>query len=135
MYRIIVSGWRGASRISHGDIIAEALCDAIRDISPDDPPSSLTLVQGACHLGGVDDIAADLATDWGWTVESHPALRHPTQRFGRWPWAGPRRNEYMCSLGADVLLAFPGPASRGTLDCVRRATNYGIPTRVYPLPA
>jgi hypothetical protein len=41
----------------------------------------------------------------------------------------------MCAVGADLMLAFPGPASVGTWDAVRRATRHGIPIRIHPLTA
>lgn len=39
--------------------------------------------------------------------------------------AGPERNGRMVRQ-AVVLLAFPGPASKGTWDCVRQAQDYGL---------
>lgn len=64
------------------------------------------------------------------TVEPHPPLE---SKFGRWPGAGPRRNEFMVELGADVCLAFPCRRSKGTVDCYTKAIRAGIPTRVYPV--
>lgn len=129
--RILISGWRAARPDLHTGIISGALDDwCAQHVPVGDIP---TVVHGACHLGGVDQIAAEIAHGWGWTVEAHPAQGHPTQDFGPWPAAGPRRNAYMCSLGADVLLAFPGPASTGTWDAIRCATRRGIHVRIYPL--
>jgi hypothetical protein len=39
----------------------------------------------------------------------------------------------MVSLGADLCLGFPGPGSKGTWDCLRKAVDAGIPTRVRSL--
>lgn len=61
------------------------------------------------------------------TIEPHPPLE---AKFGRWPAAGPRRNEHMVELGADVCLAFPCRRSKGTVDCMQKAWKAGIPTRV-----
>lgn len=133
MARLIVSGWRAARPDRHGQIVADALREWAVTVHTRDLAATLTLVHGACHLGGVDTIAADIAARWGWTVEPHPAQNHPTQDFGPWPGAGPRRNAYMCSLGADMVIALPGPGSTGTWQCLHEARRYGIPFRGYPL--
>lgn len=74
-------------------------------------------------------------------VERHPAQGHPSQDFGPWPAAGPRRNAYMVSLGADLCLAFIGPCtsprcrrtdphpSHGASGCADLAEKAGIPVR------
>lgn len=67
--------------------------------------SDLVVVHGACPIGA-DQMADDWAGILGLTVEAHPAKGHPTQDFGPWPGAGPNRNRYMVSLGADLCLAF-----------------------------
>jgi hypothetical protein len=128
--RIIVTGSRHATD-AWRDVIVGAL-SVFRAVHYSDS-DGMTLVHGACHLGGVDLIAAGIASDWGWRVEPHPAQNHPTQNFGPWPNAGPKRNRYMCSLGAYAVLAFPGAESRGTWDCLKATYEYGIPFRGYPL--
>lgn len=43
--------------------------------------------------------------------------------------AGPARNGRLvawCAKAGGVLLAFPGPKSRGTWDCVRKAQSAGL---------
>jgi hypothetical protein len=140
--RVIVSGSRHATAEHHGQTILNALLvvDTTRYPGPN------VLVHGAAP--GVDRIAADIVTNWGWTVEPYPANwdhctpecppRHQRmRRDGRMycPTAGHRRNEAMCAVGADLMLAFPGPASVGTWDAVRRAARHGIPTRIHPLSA
>lgn len=80
------------------------------------------LVHGACHLGGADTIAARIWEGWGLPVEPHPAKRDSQGRL-----LGPQRNQEMVNLGADLCLAFPLDNSRGTFDCMRRATRAGIP--------
>jgi hypothetical protein len=88
----------------------------------------VTIVHGACHLGGADAYAQQWADDRGMATEQHPAAQ-----FGTWPKCGPKRNAHMVSLGADLCLAFPGTRSRGTWDCARKAKAAGIPTIiVYP---
>lgn len=73
--------------------------------------------------------------------EAHPAQGHPTEDFGPWPAAGPRRNAHMVRLGADVALAFIGPCtsprcrrpdphpSHGASGCADLAEQAGIPVR------
>ena len=104
----------------------------------------LRLRHGACPSGG-DHFAAL----WGDTmrrtglpvaVEGHPAQGHPTQDFGPWPGAGPRRNAYMVGLGAHECRAFIGPCtsprcrrtephgSHGSTGCADLAEKAGIET-------
>lgn len=87
--------------------------------------SEAVIVHGACPHGGVDESAARWAHYVCATEEPHPA---DWERFGK--AAGPKRNQAMVDLGADICLAFPGPSSRGTWDCVKRARRAGIPTRI-----
>jgi hypothetical protein len=83
------------------------------------------LVHGACP-SGADFMAATLwQRRWGLPVEPHPAR----WAFGR--SAGPRRNQEMVDLGADVCLVFPLPTSRGSIGCGRMAERAGIPTWWY----
>jgi hypothetical protein len=103
----------------------------------------LVVVQGECEQGGVDLAAAQWGRRKKWLgfpveVEGHPARNHPTQDFGPWPGAGPNRNAYMVSLGADLFLGLaytcnsvwcrmPAPhRSHGTNDCFRKAKAAGI---------
>lgn len=97
------------------------------------------IVHGACPTGA-DAQAA-------WWVRMHGRTLgvteepHPTEDFGPWPGAGPRRNAYMASLGADLCLAFLGPCtsprcrrsephpSHGASGCARLAEKAGIPTQ------
>lgn len=86
--------------------------------------TSLTIMHGACPTGA--DHHADLACkQLGVAVERHPA---DWDRYGK--SAGPRRNQHMVDLGADLVLAFPLPAewgpSRGTEHCMRVAREAGI---------
>lgn len=88
----------------------------------------MVLVHGAAR--GADRIAAEIARDLGWTVEPHPA------DWGKYGVsAGPARNAKMVALGAEVCLAFVMPNSVGTWDCVRRAEDAAIPTRVFDIDA
>lgn len=107
--RILVTG--GRSYIAH-----RTIRDVLATYDATPPP---TLVHGAAS--GADRTAAQVATHvLGWPVEEHPA---DWKQHGR--AAGPIRNQHMVSLGADILIAFPG--GKGTADCVRRAERAGIP--------
>lgn len=128
--RILVTGsrdWTDAQTIAH----------ALRQAADDTPPADITLVHGDCPTGA-DEIAAHFAHLLGWRPEPHPA---DWDRHGR--RAGPLRNEYMVSLGADLCLAFIGPCtsprcirtdphpSHGASGCAELAEAAGIPTRRY----
>ncbi|MBB4931818.1 hypothetical protein F4561_002638 [Lipingzhangella halophila] len=109
--RIIVTG--GRSYIAH-----QAIRDVLATYDATPPP---ILVHGAAS--GADRTAAQVATHvLGWPVEEHPA---DWKQHGR--AAGPIRNAAMVSLGADILIAFPG--GKGTADMTRRAQAAGIPVR------
>lgn len=90
-------------------------------------PTEVVVFEGACPQGGADAIARGVAAQYGFLVETHPAR---WQEHGK--AAGPFRNQEMVDSGADVCLAFPGPDSRGTWDCVRRAERAGVPVRIVP---
>lgn len=122
--RVIVTGSRHATR-QHRTTILDAIL-YVEDLHQVAAARDLILVHGACR--GADALAAAFGGERGWTIEAHPA-----ERFGPWPVCGPLRNKHMVSLGADLLLAFPGPGSRGTHDCMRRARAAGIPVKVYRL--
>lgn len=91
-------------------------------------PRNMTIVHGDCPTG--IDAAADRVSRklGGFTVEAHPADWEAWGKF-----AGPRRNQQMVNLGADLCLAFPRGVSRGTRHCIRAARAAGIPTRVVEL--
>lgn len=120
MPRILVTGSRDWT---DRRTIAAALATAWRDLGQ---PHDAVLVQGECHLGGADQIAADLWRAWGYPVEGHPAERDSQGRV-----LGSERNARMVALGADLCLAFPLPSSRGTKNCIRLAREAGIPVRIY----
>lgn len=84
----------------------------------------VTLVHGNCPIGA-DALAEQYAIARGWQPE--PVSANWTEHGLR---AGPLRNQLMVDLGADLVLAFPLPGSKGTWDTVRRARAAGLPTLV-----
>lgn len=130
--RLIVASWRHATAQHHGRLIRDKLTPFWLRYQ-----TAVTLVHGQCPLGGGDLICEHIALGWGWHVERHPATGHPTEDFGPWPAAGPRRNGHMVRLGADEVCAFPKAGGRGkggTWDLIHAAADAGIPGRWWPLP-
>lgn len=138
-YRVLVTGSRDWPT-------PQTVFDAIRDARAEVGDRPITVIHGACHTGA-DAAAAYLCRRQGpgfnLTEEKHPAKGHPTEDFGPWPAAGPRRNAHMVSLGADLCLAFVMPCtkpncrrpqphgSHGTTNCADLAEAAGIPTKRY----
>lgn len=140
--RVLVTGSRDWGN-------ADVVCDALSD-EWIHSRGIFTVVHGWCRTGA-DKIADEWAqrmmdpevTGESIVVERHPAQGHPTQDFGPWPGAGPRRNAFMVSLGADVCLAFIGPCtsrrckragqhpSHGASGCADLALKAGIPVRSF----
>lgn len=85
------------------------------------PIGDLKVVVGDNHRG-LDLIARDWCHNSLVPFEEYEA---DWELYGR--GAGPKRNQAMVDSGADVCLAFPLADSRGTLDCMGRAYNAGIP--------
>lgn len=91
-------------------------------------PRTMMVVHGACPQGGVDLVAEE----WALETERADHEPHPADRVAG-TFLGPQRNSYMVNLGAQLCLAFPTRGSRGTWDCLRKAVDAGIPSRLYPL--
>jgi hypothetical protein len=78
---------------------------------------------------GVDAIFKELATD-----NCIPQLEMPAQWDLHGPIAGPLRNEHMVKVGVSLracgwtvfAMAFPGPKSKGTKNCVKLLKEYSI---------
>ncbi|MFF7949091.1 SLOG family protein [Streptomyces griseorubiginosus] len=139
-YRILITGSRNwTDRRTIEDTLTAAGALAIAS------GQRLTVVHGACPTGA-DAIAQEWA-DWHREhgqpidIERHPAQNHPTEDFGPWPAAGPKRNAHMVNLGADACFAFIGPCtsrrcqrpsphpSHGASGCAGLAEAAGIPVR------
>ncbi len=121
-FTVIVTGWRAARADWHEDLIADELLQI-----HEERRGNVVLRHGKCKFGGVDLIADTVARGLCWRVEEYPA----EERDGR--ILGPARNREMCAAGADLVLGFPGPGSRGTWDCLHWAARYNIPFRGVPL--
>ncbi len=101
--------------------------DVLRHYHTHDPQNGMVLIEGGAT--GVDSFAYGCAHGWGWGTRRFPA---DWTTFGN--AAGPIRNQQMLDENdVDLVLAFPGPESRGTWDMVERAVKNRIPVRVYPL--
>lgn len=86
--------------------------------------NDVTLVHGDAK--GADRMAGEIAQQFGWTVEVHPA---DWDKYGR--SAGPKRNAKMLALGADVVLAFRANGqSRGTDHMIQIARDADLEVRV-----
>ena len=86
---------------------------------------------GDCPTG-VDEMMrrfAEAKPNWleGWEVDVFRAYWDIDGKA-----AGPMRNQRMVDQGAELCLAFWDGKSRGTLDCLSRATAAGIPVRIIP---
>lgn len=126
--RILVTGSRDWN---DRDTIRSALLTEINAALFSDGDSWPVLVHGGCPTGAdaiADEVWRDLMTRYPplGTPEVHPA---DWRKHGR--AAGPKRNAHMVSLGADVCLAFPLGASRGTRGCMALAEKAGIPVIDY----
>ena len=121
IYRILVTGWRDWPERDRY-IIWNALNEFQASC---EIPAQFVVVHGQCPYGGADLYAEEWAFSKGHVAEPHPA-RVVNNRI-----LGPERNAKMVKLGADVCLAFPGPGSRGTVDCMKKAERAGIEVRSY----
>lgn len=126
-YRVLVTGWRNwpEDRRSEVENVLRKLTTESRLFG--DP---VVIVQGECPYGGADLYAKEWAEserEYGVSHESHPA------EIVGGKIQGPARNQKMVDLGADLCVAFPGPGSRGTWDCLRRAADAGIQGLVFPM--
>jgi hypothetical protein len=137
-YRVLVTGSRDWT---NEELVRHQLTRAWLTVK-----GPFVVVTGGCPTG-----ADWMASDWVANMleaemgdvreEEHPAQNHPTEYFGPWPGAGPRRNAHMVGLGADIALAFIGPCtkpncrrpqphgSHGASGCADLAEQAGIPTR------
>jgi hypothetical protein len=121
-YRVLVTGSRAWT---DKDLVVEALRKVALDSFDQKPSSALTLIHGGAK--GLDSMAAEIAAENFWYIESYPA---DFESFGK--SAGPRRNQEMVNSQPDICLAFPLVLDSwsGTMDCMFRADAYGVPVFV-----
>ena len=127
--RILVTGSRDWEDVQ---TIRRALLWAITTYAPN---RRVVLIHGDCPTGA-DAIAH---VEWVHLSRSNDLHLLAPERFTVTPedWhrigrrAGPERNQLMVDQGADICLAFPLPSSRGTKDCMKKATIAGIPVKVW----
>lgn len=121
--RVLVTGSRDFSDM-------DRVLAALRQVARENPGCHLVVVHGDAR--GADKIAATIAAAHPehLTGEAHPA-QWRTSDGAMDRGAGPRRNQLMVDLGADLCLAFylAGAQNKGTRDCVRRAQAAGITVR------
>ena len=120
--RILVTGSRVWVR---EDLVRGAIHQYLVDREADPDWTDIVIAHGAC-LTGADLHAARWAFDFDVRQETYPAN---WEMYGK--RAGPFRNQQMVDAGADICLAFPLGASRGTRDCMRRAQEAGIPMKSF----
>lgn len=138
---VLVTGSRTwDDRQAVADALLDAWHDAVQTVSPE---VHFTVVHGDCPTRA-DAIAKQWAIDnsvfhhavpanWsGPCTASCPDTPHrKSNRHGEYcPMAGHYRNQLMVDMGIDLVLAFHRNNSRGTADCIRRATKAGIPVRI-----
>jgi hypothetical protein len=119
-HRVLVTGSR-----NWGDhvIVYEKL--ALEAKRARDSGLAMVVVHGACP-SGADKMADDWVREWSgynWPITSEP---HPAAWSTLGASAGPTRNRYMVSRGADVVLAFILDESRGASGCLKEARKAGL---------
>jgi hypothetical protein len=119
-FRVLVTGWRNWPHLFRFVIDLE-----LSKVTHHYPAASYVVVHGQCPHGGVDKYA----DAWAQSVKMATPEPHPADWASHGKGAGMIRNGEMVAAGADLCLAFPGPGSRGTWDCMRRAVEAGIPLR------
>lgn len=122
-FRILVTGWRDWPRAAAWKVW-EQLELAVKELAAD--ASLIIVTEGESPYGGVDDYAYE------WAALNRPRTmpdRHPANWARHGKAAGPLRNAEMVALGPDVCLAFPGPMSKGTVDCMKKAEKAQVLVR------
>lgn len=131
MVKMIVAGHRMARPERHGELIAEALSDAVGgDVYAQDQSlqGAHMLVHGGNPLGGLDDVAANIGRGWGWTIVSYG-----DERSEAVPGTGVGNYAAMTQAGADLVLLFPGLNDSDSREAELWAIRRGIRYRGYPL--
>lgn len=118
---VLVTGSRDQKRLDVAGHIVTWVSNAIAER----PTERVIIVHG--DASGADQGAhlAALTKEWG-------EFRLPAQWLVHGRVAGPRRNREMADLlRPDVVLAYPMPDSKGTLDMIAYAQGLGVPVHVF----
>jgi hypothetical protein len=119
--RILVTGSRDLANAYLVNATLDGVLDGLMYAKPDD--TDIVLIHGGAK--GADTLAANWAASKGIRCERYNAQ---WDAYGK--AAGPMRNQQMVDTGADVVVGFLAEGSRGTADCLKRATKAGIPSVV-----
>jgi hypothetical protein len=116
MFRVLVTGSRDWEDV--------AAVRAEFDVIAQHEGKEVVLVSGNCP-NGADKIAEDLASEYGWALELHPA---DWQTHGK--SAGFKRNTAMVETGVQYCLAFIKNESAGASHTAKKAREAKVPTKV-----
>ena len=116
-FKILITGSR---HHENRRMIEKAILDEVGVLSPE----NVTIIHG--NARGADLISDSIAREHNFNISSHSAK---WDLFGK--MAGNIRNQKMVDLEPDICLAFPLDNSIGTYDCIRRAKEAGIETKVF----
>ena len=116
MFRVLVTGSRDWEDV--GAVRAEF------DVIAQHEGKEVVLVSGNCP-NGADKIAENLASEYGWALELHPA---DWQTHGK--SAGFKRNTAMVETGVQFCLAFIKNESAGASHTAKKAREAKVPTKV-----
>jgi hypothetical protein len=129
---VIVTGWRDYPQALRRIVDANLNSIYVRY-------GNFVLLHGACTKRGSDEmVGADrYADDWAQTVLGIDLRRRPAD-WSLGNRGGPIRNRQMVREAMQLApvdrihgLAFPGPGSRGTIDCIGVMKAFGIEVDVW----
>ena len=118
--RVIIAGSRD---FSDQDLFNTSVHNILKDI----PTDSIQIISGGCR--GADRMGEEYAIEWHIPYVIYPAN---WKKLGI--SAGPIRNEQMARYASQadrgILIAFPIGESRGTMNMIKLAAQYGLETHV-----
>jgi hypothetical protein len=112
MFTVLVCGGRHYKDADHVDEVLTRIVPLFAT------PKEILLVDGACHLGGADQLAHNWASRYRLMTKRYPV---DVRIDGPWPAAGVNRNKRMYDdAQPDLVIGFPG--GNGT----RNMINYAL---------
>jgi len=120
-FKIVVCGSR---HFQNYPLLRKAVGDTIALVRAERPNSQIVIVSGCAR--GADQLGERFAAENGLSVERFAAN---WARFGR--GAGPKRNAEMAKV-ANLVIAFPVGASKGTKNMIKQAQKKGIECIIIP---